>query len=231
MRLDKYIALTTNFSRSDAKQLAKAGEIKVNGELAYNPAQHINCNTDHISLQNQPLCPPHYRYFMLHKPAGYICSNQDGNNPIVLDLVNEHNKDKLQIAGRLDRDTTGLVLISDHGQWNHTVTSPSKDCFKRYHVTLAEPLEQEWITMFQEGILLKNEKQVTLPANLRIIDNLHAELSIQEGKYHQVKRMFAALGNKVTALHRSHIGNIELDHTLEPGQYRPLEAQEVNDFA
>ncbi len=231
MRLDKFIATTTDFSRSEVKRWLKQNEVTVNGVVTNNPAQHIDTHKDKIYLFGEALEEPKPRYFMLHKPKGMVCANSDSEHPTVIDLLSEHKKDTLQIAGRLDKDTTGLVLITDDGQWNHRITSPNSHCFKRYCVSLERPLSTELVETFQQGILLKGENKATLPAELIIIDDYHAELAIQEGKYHQVKRMFAAIGNHVTALHRSSIGDIILDSTLQQGQYRSLKAKEVNYFA
>ncbi len=231
MRLDKFIATTTDFSRSEVKRWLKQNEVTVNGTITNNPAQHIDSSKDRICLFDKALEELKPRYFMLYKPQNLVCANSDSEHPTVIDLLNEPKKETLQIAGRLDKDTTGLVLITDNGQWNHRVTSPNSHCFKRYYVTLAKPLYTELIGQFSQGILLKSENKVTLPAELLIIDDYHAELAIQEGKYHQVKRMFAAVGNHVTALHRNSIGDISLDNSLQPGQYRALNSKEVNCFA
>ena len=123
------------------------------------------------------------------------------------------------------------MLITSDGQWNHRVTSPNKKCFKHYQVTLENPIEDDYEKKFLQGIQLKGESKVTLPAQLTIVDQYHAELAIQEGKYHQVKRMFAALSNHVTELHRFRIGDLDLDKTLNPGEYRPLSEDEVLLFA
>jgi 16S rRNA pseudouridine516 synthase len=136
--------------------------------------------------------------------------------------------DTLHIAGRLDADTTGLVLITSDGQWSHKITSPKKDCGKRYLVELAEPVEQGLITEFAAGIALRNEDGLTKPAILEIVEPCLVRLTISEGKYHQVKRMFAAVGNRVVNLHRESIGEIELDAELALGEWRFLTDEEIN---
>lgn len=230
MRLDKYIADTTCFSRMQAKRLIKSDVVRINGQPTLNPSNKIN-SEDIVTLHQSVLTPPKPRYFMLHKPGGYICATQDSENPTVIDLLSEPNKQRLQIAGRLDKNTSGLVLITDDGQWNHRITSPSHQCAKYYQVTLRRPLQSELIEQFAAGIQLKYEKKLTQPATLTIINDLQAELILQEGKYHQVKRMFAAVGNHVIKLHRSRIGDLHLDHDLKPGQYRPLDTEEINSLA
>lgn len=231
MRLDKFIAQTTECSRSDAKRLIKKGAITVNKVDARDSAQIIDPESDLVIFDNITLNLPSARYFMLNKPAHIVCTNQDSLHSIVIDLLTESKKETLQIAGRLDKDTTGLVFITDDGHWNHRVTAPRSNCFKTYQITVGNPLKKELIDYFEQGILLHNEKKKTRPAKLIIIDDFHAELSIQEGKYHQVKRMFAAAGNHVLNLHRSSIGPITLDSSLKPGEYRALTNKEIHSFA
>lgn len=227
MRLDKYIASVSDYSRTEVKRLLKCKEIEVNGAIAINPALHIHEHNDTITLQGTKLAALAPRYFMLNKPQNTICATEDSEHPTVIDLLDEPNREKLHIAGRLDKDTTGLVLITDDGQWNHRITSPKKACFKTYRVTLATPLNHQAIEQLQNGVMLHNETRPTLAAKVITIDTHTIELSIQEGKYHQVKRMVAAVGNHVEALHRQQIGPIILDHALLEGEYRPLHADEI----
>src|SRR5699024_3382527 len=152
-------------------------------------------------------------------------ASHDALHPTVFYFIDEPASQKLHIAGRLDIDTTGLVLLTDDGQWSHRITSPKHHCCKTYLVTVAEPLTPDKIKIFADGLLLQGEKQPTKPAVLDIIAPYCARLTISEGRYHQVKRMFAAVGNHVTALHRQQIGDIKLD--IEAGQYRPLTEQEI----
>lgn len=226
MRLDKHIGQLSDYSRKQIKQLVRSGEVMVDGIPATDAAQHIQPNQQ-VVVNGQALGTVAPRYFMLHKPKGYICATKDGDHPVVLDLLDEPNKDKLQIAGRLDIDTTGLVLITDDGQWNHAVTSPRRSCLKRYHVCTAEAISDKTESLFQRGLMLDGEKQRTKPAQLTILFANEALLSISEGKYHQVKRMFAAVGNRVEELHREAIGDIELDKDLAQGDYRDLTEAEI----
>ena len=145
----------------------------------------------------------------------------------MLGIIDIETRTPLLIAGRLDMDTTGLLLITDDGKWSHSITSPKKECGKRYRVTLAEPLVDNAVEVFAEGIMLKGEREPTLPAKLEILSPLEVLLTIHEGKYHQVKRMFAALNNRVVELHREQVGNIVLDETLELGEWRYLTEEEV----
>lgn len=227
MRLDKYIAQVSELSRSQVKKALKAELITLNGETVKDPALHISPE-DLVELDGEPLSQPGPRYFMLNKPQGYICATHDGEHPTVLDLLDEINKDKLQIAGRLDIDTTGLVLITDDGQWNHKVTSPRHHCPKTYYACLAHDLAENAEEKLTEGLMLDGETKRTKPATLERLFTNEVKLTISEGKYHQVKRMFAALGNRVTELHRESVGGIVLDDALEPGDYRPLTDAEIN---
>jgi 16S rRNA pseudouridine516 synthase len=226
MRLDKFLSNNTPYSRSQIHRFIRAGDVIMNGESKVKADQKIS-DTDQIYLHEELVSVQPPRYLMLHKPAGYVCANHDSENPTVLDLLNEIRKDDLQIVGRLDKDTTGLVLITDDGQWNHQITAPVSHCRKTYLVTLADSISAETTELFKQGVLLDGEKKLTAPADLESLGSHQAKLTISEGKYHQVKRMFAATGNKVIALHREKIGNLLLDSTLQPGQYRSLTSQEI----
>ena len=164
---------------------------------------------------------------MLYKPQGYVCANSDSQHPTVMSLLFEDELDNLHVAGRLDLDTTGLVLITDDGQWSHRITAPKHKKPKHYQVNLENPIDNQTEELFSQGILLKNELKRTRPATVHRHSDTEIELIIEEGKYHQVKRMFAAVGNQVTALRRCQIGDILLDPELQPGEYRPLNSQEI----
>jgi 16S rRNA pseudouridine516 synthase len=226
MRLDKFLSNNTAYSRAQVHRFIRAGEVSVNGESRVKADQKIS-DTDQIYLHQELISVQPPRYLMLNKPMGYVCANHDSENPTVIDLLDDIRKSDLQIVGRLDKDTTGLVLITDDGQWNHQITAPVSHCQKTYLVTLADPISQETATLFKQGVLLDSEKKLTAPAELQLLNSHQAKLTISEGKYHQVKRMFAAAGNKVIALHREKIGNLVLDSTLQPGQYRSLTSQEI----
>ncbi|WIO74060.1 16S rRNA pseudouridine(516) synthase RsuA [Porticoccaceae bacterium LTM1] len=232
MRLDKFLSNATDFSRSEIKKLIKAGEVTVDGMSASGPNQQVNEDSD-ICLYGNSVSQPTARYFMLYKPDGYVSVTKDAEHPTAIDLlVDEPRSGELQIAGRLDLDATGLLLITDDGQWNHALTSPKSDCKKTYLVTLANPISEndaeKIARKFSEGVWLDNEKRRTLPAVLEMISGTEARLTIAEGKYHQVKRMFASQGNRVVTLHRERIGEIVLDADMEPGEYRALTEDEID---
>jgi 16S rRNA pseudouridine516 synthase len=228
MRLDKFIGNNTSLSRTHIHAAMKQGLISVNDQLITATNARIS-ESDKVIVDGQLIQPRLPRYLMLHKPAGYVCANSDSEHPTVLDLVDLPFKHELQIAGRLDLDTTGLVLLTDDGNWNHKITSPKRMHTKSYLVTTANAIDNTYLAIFAQGILLKGETKKTLPAELVILDSHHARLNICEGKYHQVKRMFAAVGNHVVALHRERIGAINID-TLPAGQFRHLNAEEIASF-
>jgi 16S rRNA pseudouridine516 synthase len=229
MRLDKFIAGVTDLSRNDAKRAIKARYVQVDGVTVDDPQHEVDAAAK-VTLEGRSLRSALPRYFMLHKPDGYVCANKDRNHLTVLDLLDEDNVDELHIAGRLDVDTTGLVLLTDDGQWSHRVTAPKSNCDKTYRLQTAEPIAPQLIEQFARGLFLQTEKQRLKPAHLEIIDTFNARLTISEGKYHQVKRMFGAVGNAVIKLHRERIGALVLDPQLPPGEYRALSADEVAIF-
>ncbi len=230
MRLDKLISNTTDHSRKAVKHLLRQGLVRVDGVVVGNPALQVHPDQS-VTLADEPVAATGHRYFMLHKPAGHVCATKDSRHPTVIDLLHEPNKHRLQIAGRLDMDTTGLVLITDDGPWNHAVTSPRRACDKVYRVATADAIAPETAPRFAKGMILDGERQRTRPASLELLAANEARLTIQEGKYHQVKRMFGALGNRVVALHRESVGAIVLDPHLAEGDYRPLTAEEIASVA
>ena len=230
MRLDKFIAEQTGLTRSQAAKALKSGVVSVNEEIEKSGARKVSAE-DTIRYEGELLeWLEGGQYFMLYKPQGYVCSHDDGEYPTVFQFFDYPLMNKLHTAGRLDVDTTGLVLLTDDGQWSHRITSPKHHCEKTYLVTLADPVEAFYVQQLAEGILLRGEKEPCLPAKMEILDDYNVNLTISEGRYHQVKRMFAALGNKVEALHRWRIGDIVLDESLEEGEYRTLSDEEIGSF-
>ena len=241
MRLDKFICKSTELTRNEAKKLLKSGDVRVNGEIEKNAAMQVHENNS-ITVDEQELTARTSRYFMLHKVVDSICSNVDEVYPSVLNFLEVDKAFDLHIAGRLDADTTGLVLITDDGRWSHNVISPKKECQKTYRVWLRTAISAnkavELIELFKQGIQLQGESSLTRPAVLVLVtDSDTAEnatnevlLTITEGKYHQVKRMFAAVGNRVVGLHREQIGAIELGN-LAPGEWRSLTTKEIALFS
>ena len=229
MRLDKFLGTTLGITRREAGKLLRDKMIEVDGEIVRSASFSVG-DDNNVEFNGRPLRLQGPRYFMLNKPQGFVCSHVDDFNPTVFVLFDEVSPEKMHVAGRLDSDTTGLTLLTDDGQWSHRITSPKHKCEKTYRVWLVDPILDDYVDKFAEGIQLRSEKDLTLPAKLEIVDREDNQvlLTITEGKYHQVKRMFAALGNKVEHLHRERIGAIELCDSLEPGEYRYLSQDEVD---
>jgi len=227
MRLDKFLSQQLGVSRAIAlrelrnKRVTVDGEIIKTGSLKLEPQQRVEFDGNVLEQITGP------RYFMLNKPQGYVCSTDDPDHPTVLYFLEEPVAYKLHAAGRLDIDTTGLVLMTDDGQWSHRITSPKHHCEKTYLVTLEQPLAADTAEQFTAGVQLHNEDSLTKPAVLEQLEECVVRLTISEGRYHQVKRMFAAVGNRVVALHRERIGGIVMDDDLEPGEYRLLTDEEI----
>jgi len=171
---------------------------------------------------------PAPQYIMFNKPAGVVCANVDEEHETVFDKLFLPRIETLHIAGRLDIDTTGLVLITDDGQWSHKITSPKYQHEKTYLIDLVSPITDKQIRILSEGVQLKNEDKRSLPAKVEVISEQQITMTITEGKYHQVKRMMAAVGNHVETLHRQQIGKIVLDDDLNPGEWRKLTEVEIN---
>ena len=234
MRLDKFVSHSCRLTRKEAQKKIKLGLVSVDGKIVTQIAYQIEADDD-IKVENQDATLVRHGYWMLNKPAGFICANSDPHHRTVFDLFDKNIKDKyqkktLQIAGRLDIDTTGLVLITSDGQWNHYITSPNNRCPKSYRVEIEKPLNSQDKNVLESGIQLAGEKKITQPAELENLHNNIWNLTIYEGKFHQVKRMFAAVNNRVLNLHRFKIGEVTLDSELEPGTYRSLMEAEINSF-
>ena len=200
------------------------GKVSVNGEICTEIAKQVHENND-IQLSGQVLTARAPRYLLFHKRAGTLCSHQDGAYPSLFHEIALDNAEHLHLVGRLDADTTGLVLLTDDGRWSYKLSHPDSGCSKTYRVTLRDPLADHIEALFSQGILLQGEAKPTLPAQLVLVSEREVLLSITEGRFHQVKRMFAAVGNKVVTLHREQIAEIRLDIPL--GEWRYLTVQEV----
>jgi 16S rRNA pseudouridine516 synthase len=227
MKLVKLIANLGYGSRKQVALMFRDGRIRdSSGEVLYadDRAEH-----DAIRVDGEPLDPPHGLLLMLHKPVGYTCSTKDAGH-IVYELVPQRYLQRspvLSSVGRLDRDTTGLLLMTDDGVLLHRIVSPKAQIAKIYEATLARDLRGDEVQLFASGkMMLESEKEPLAPAHLEIIDPRHARLTLTEGRYHQARRMFAAAGNHVEALHRSCVGGLELGD-LPAGQWRQLGADDV----
>lgn len=226
MRLDKYIAHATAWSRSEVRGLLRAGRVQVDGRAVRDAGMALPAGAE-VTLDGSPLAPRGPRYLMLNKPLGVVSATRDGGHRTVLDLLRGEDTEGLHLAGRLDADSSGLVLLTDDGQWSHRVKAPGRHD-KRYRVRTARPIAPDTAARFAEGLRLRGEEdRPTLPARLEVLAPCEALVWVREGRYHQVRRMFAATGNHVEALHREAVAGIELDPALAPGAWRPLTAAEI----
>jgi len=225
MRLDKLFSNLGLLSRSEAKAAVKKGRVTVNGVLASGSDMKIDPDKDEICLDGKRIIVQQFVYYMFNKPSGVITANEDRTSPVVMDYIRDTRPD-LSAVGRLDKDTTGILLITNDGELNHRLLSPRNHVSKTYQVWIDGELTQEDIVSLTEGMDIGDDKP-TLPAKVRIIEtSQHVELIITEGRYHQIKRMFAKLGKPVVRLHRSGFGPLELDAELKPGEYRELTEDE-----
>lgn len=229
MRIDQFIATSSPLSRKEAKRAIHAGSVEVNGEVWKDTGKHVPTGAQ-VLLEGEQLTQQGERYLMLNKPTGVVSATRDSEHPTALDLLPAALTEltrNLHIAGRLDADTTGLLLLTTDGQWSHRITSPRADRPKTYRVSLNTPISGPAIEALETGVMLHNDPKPTKPSQVKVLEHQLIELTISEGRYHQVKRMLAAVGNHVDALHRQSIGNITLDPALKPGAYRELTDQEV----
>jgi len=227
VRLDKLLSSASNLTRSQAVKAIRGGDVSVDGIVAVKGTLKVDDSNEVIYLGTR-ITEPKPRYYMLNKPVGCVSANKDKNSLTVFDYLSVPRREQLHVAGRLDRDTTGLILATDDGQWSHRLTSPKHEHTKRYRVTLAEPITAEEQQQLEQGIMLEGEKKITKPASVEILQPNLINLNISEGRYHQVKRMLEAVGNEVVGLHREAIAHIELDPDLVRGKWRELTAQEID---
>lgn len=230
-RLDKLIASQGKLSRSDVKKMVKSGRVTVDGTIVKSADIKVDADSSVIAVDGKALNYKQHIYIMLNKPQGVISASNDKTQKTVVDLVPpELYRDGLFPAGRLDGDTVGFVLITDDGDFAHRILSPKNHIMKTYHATLKAPLTDEDIEHFKKGIELA-DGTLCLEAEVRMLPDTEepiAEVKICEGKYHQVKRMFAALGNKVVYLKRVKMGGLDLDESLEEGQCREITDDELS---
>lgn len=227
MRLDRYLGSRAQLSRQDVRRLVSDGRARINGEITRTMDREVRI-FDCVELDGQVLQPGKAaRYLMLHKPAGCVSTTRDAAHRTVLDLIDEPNKDDLHIAGRLDFNTTGLMLLTNDGQWSRRLTQPTSLQGKVYLVETEDEIDPDCIAAFAQGLYFRFEDLTTLPAKLVLLGPRRARLTLHEGRYHQVKRMFGRFNNRVTALHRESMGPLRLDASLTPGCYRALTGDEI----
>ena len=233
LRLDRLLANMGYGSRKEVQGLARAGAVRLDGQPLTDADQRIAVTPDlpaRMTVQGRPLDPPPGLILMLHKPLGVTCSHKEAG-PLVYDLLPSRGRRRdpaISTVGRLDKDTSGLLLMTDDGALLHRIISPKSKLAKRYRATLARPLKGDEGQVFESGtLMLEGEDKPLLPAALEPISPTEAFLTITEGRYHQVRRMFAAVGNHVEALHRDRIGGLALPEDLEPGAFRLMTGSDL----
>lgn len=231
MRLDKYLADMGIGTRSEVKQYIRKKQVTVNGAFSTGAQQKVEPGQDEIRFQGEVVSYVQYEYFMLNKPGGCVSAVTDRDSRTVLDLIDEKNRKDLFPVGRLDKDTEGLLLITNDGMLSHNLLAPGKHISKTYYAKVSGEVTQEDVVIFAGGIDI-GEKKDTLPAELKVLSCeggvSEIELTITEGKYHQVKRMFEAVGKEVVYLKRISMGGLKLDDELKPGEYRRLTEEEIS---
>lgn len=226
MRLDKFLCDTAGLTRTEAKNAVKKGQIAVNGQVQKAADFKVKENTDTVTFQGKPLSYAAFHYYMLHKPAGVITATEDKKESTVMDILREEKVKNLFPVGRLDKDTEGLLLITDDGELAHNLLSPKKHVDKEYLVKVRDSISEEDCRKLSEGVDIGDEKP-TAPAKVERVAEKGILLTIREGRFHQVKRMLQAVGNEVLYLKRLSMGRLRLPEDLEKGAYRPLSEEEI----
>jgi len=227
MRLDRFLANLPHYSRQQARALLASGWVMINGQVVRNGTHDVRI-FDRVELDGETLqAGKPARFFMLHKPVGCVSATTDPQHTTVLDLLDEPDKTELHIAGRLDFNTTGLLIITNDGLWSRRLTQPDSLQGKTYLVETEEPIHPDCVEHFAQGIYFRFENLTTRPAELQLLGLRQARLTLHEGRYHQVKRMFGHFNNKVIRLHRECMGPLALDPELPPGDYRALTPAEA----
>lgn len=229
MRLDKFLCDCGLGTRSQIKKDIKSGLVTVGGEKALKPERHIDESKDHICYKGKTCVYEKSLYYMLNKPSGVVSATEDKQEQTVIDLLGQEKRDDLFPVGRLDKDTEGLLLITNDGALAHELTSPSKHVEKEYECHLVYPFDDMQMMQLEQGVDI-GEKALTKPAVVHILDEKKITLTITEGKYHQVKRMLHAVGNEIVYLKRLRMGTITLDTELPKGSYRRLTEEETENL-
>jgi 16S rRNA pseudouridine516 synthase len=225
-RLDRFLSQRLGQSRREIQHLLAAGRVQVDDSVTRDGQRRVG-PFSRVQLDAELLQANQARYLMLHKPAGVVSATRDSRHRTALDLLDEGVRDDLHIAGRLDFHSTGLLLLTNDGDWSRALSAPENRIGKRYRVTLEQPLGDEYVSAFAEGMWFAHEGITTRPAQLVIVSEHVAEVTLTEGRYHQIKRMFGRFRNRVLALHRFAIGELTLDVALNAGGSRALSREEV----
>lgn len=226
LRLDRYLVTLGIGSRSEVQKLIRRGGVKVNGLPVTDPGKQVDETSAALTVQGQPVDGRLTRHVMLHKPAGLLTAARDKKQPTVMDLLPDvYAAIGCMPVGRLDKDTTGLLFLTTDGELNHRLLSPGRHVDKTYLAQVDGPLDASHVQAFAEGLHLSDFD--AQPALLEIVAPQTGRVTVHEGKFHQIKRMFSAVGREVTALHRETFGSLTLDPALPEGEWRELTAQEI----
>ncbi|ASP46445.1 pseudouridine synthase [Cognaticolwellia beringensis] len=228
-RLDRFLAQYCQISRKNVRLILAQNRVFIDGIVAHNIDEVID-TFSLITLDGKVIQENSAYYIMLNKPTGVVSATSDTKHKTVIDLLDYPFKHELHIVGRLDLNTSGLVLLTNDSRWSERLTLPDKKVAKRYKVTLQNPLNEEYIAAFAKGMYFAFEDLTTKPAKLTILSDYQAKVELIEGRYHQIKRMFGRFRNPVKALHRCSIGNLQLDSRLDEGQSRKLTQAEINNI-
>lgn len=230
MRLDKYLAQMSVGTRSEVKKIIKSGRVFVNGQCVQKAEHKVDENADRVEVDGCEVAYAAYEYYMLNKPQGVVSAVSDARDQTVVSLIRDSRRNDLFPVGRLDKDTEGLLLITNDGPLSHALLSPGRHVDKTYLLWTDGVVTGEDVQRLEQGVDIGDDK-MTLPARARILEvkdqRTCMTLTIHEGRYHQVKRMLAAVGKPVVYLKRLRMGSLTLDESLEPGQYRALTPEEV----
>lgn len=232
-RLDRFLSAELKISRKQVKPILAAKRVSVDGLVALDTQMQIN-QFSVISLDGNLIQDRKPRYFMMNKPPGVVSATSDTKHKTVIDILCEQqshlpSKDvnELHIAGRLDFNSTGIILLTNDGQWSRALSSPKNGITKRYLVTVEKPIMEEYVEVFEKGLYFAYEDLVTKPVKLKVLSDYEAELVLTEGRYHQIKRMFGHFNNRVLTIHRASLGTLMLDDQLSSGQVRELPLEEA----
>lgn len=227
MKLDRLLAKHDSMGRNKARALIVTGRVRVNDfvmlRIDHEVDRFMKVELDAAVLQ----LPERLLHVMLHKPVGVVSATVDDEHPTVIDLIDDPDRHSLHLVGRLDRNTSGLILLTNDGRWSKALMNPSRKVPKVYRVETRDPIQQEAVATFAAGFHFHTEDLTTMPAQLEILGEREARLTLHEGRYHQIKRMFHRIANRVTRLHRESVGSLTLPVDLAPGEWRMLSKQEV----
>lgn len=230
LRLDKAVSHNFDVPRNYAAKLIKSGDVEVDGEVITDPATKISIEADIVIDGNEVSASDGFkkRVFMLNKPNGYVCADRDNNNPIVINIFSDIPKfTQMHCVGRLDIDTTGLIIVTDDGDLNHKITTPKSGVTKTYRAVTREKISEHDVEKFAKGLKHPEEKSCYKGAFLEILSDREALVTVTEGRFHEVKRLFECVGNEVVELERLFIGQLRLDVSLDEGEYREMSEEDI----